>query len=183
MGRCYNFDFWKENKLFGMSTLWKHIDVYKVEDINEAEKQLWIVITESSWLLLEKTESGMVLKVWATLYTLTEVKVNPEVPHNLHFEWTNPDKSETFELEYYIEEIENCIKSITGKMKKLGIKVIHNGINEEIEEIKNGEISIENIIIKINESENRLGDSLKSDEVQNLLSLYQKASNHNNIGY
>ena len=52
LGRTYDLAAWKRNKLFGMLTLWKHIDVHKVEDINDAERKLWIVVTESSWLLL-----------------------------------------------------------------------------------------------------------------------------------
>lgn len=125
---------------------------------------------------MEGEDSNVVLKTWATLYALNAIKRSLDAPHNLHFEWNKPDKLETFEQEFYIEEAENCLSKVVEKIEKLGIDVFHNGIGKNNEETKSNYIDIESVLTEIGASEKRFSENLTLDQLQHLLALYQKVS-------
>jgi len=145
------------------------IDVYKTEDVNDCIGKLWIVVTDSAWLLFVGEKDSAMLKAWATLYTLQSLKRNLEAPFNLCFQWTKPDRIETFDQEFYIEEAKDCIGKITTNLKKLGVDIQH----KNTEETKNSSINIENVLLEIGIAEKRLSEDVSLEELQELLALYQ----------
>ena len=56
---------------------------------------LYIVVTESSWLLLEraKDENLGTLLVWATLHTLARLEHDLDMPNLLAFHWYKGGKT------------------------------------------------------------------------------------------
>lgn len=146
--------------------------MYKAEDVNDCSTKLWIVITESAWLLFAEEKDSMMLKAWATLYTLSSLKRNFDAPSNIHFQWTKPDRAEIFEQEFYVEEAKDCIERIVDKLKRLGVDVLYTDNNNK-EETKNN-IDIDNVLLEIAIAEKRLNENLPLPELQDLLALYQK---------
>lgn len=148
------------------------LDVYRAEDVNDAAEKLWVVVTESAWLLFAEKDA-VALKAWATLYTLNALKRNLDMPCVVHFVWTKPDRSETFEQEFYIEEAKECVEKIVDKLKRLGVDVQHIETSNA-EETKNNLIDIENVLLEIEIAEKKLHEDLSLEELQDLLALYQK---------
>jgi hypothetical protein len=148
------------------------VDLYKAEDVNNCTGKLWIVITDSAWLLFVGEKESAMSKAWATLYTLHSLKRNLEAPCNLHFQWTKPDRIGRFDQEFYIEEAKDCIEKITTNLKKLGVDIQYNNT----EEAKSSSIDIENVLLEIEVAEKRLSENAPLEELQELLTLYQKVS-------
>eukprot|EP00826_Nyctotherus_ovalis_P034794 TRINITY_DN2926_c0_g2_i12.p1 TRINITY_DN2926_c0_g2~~TRINITY_DN2926_c0_g2_i12.p1 ORF type:complete len:182 (-),score=42.38 TRINITY_DN2926_c0_g2_i12:284-829(-) len=161
------------SKLIPLLVSFTHtIDVYKVEDVNDAAEKLWVVVTESAWLLFAEKDTAT-LKAWATLYTLNALKRNLDMPCVVHFVWTKPDRSETFEQEFYIEEAKECVEKIVDKLKRLGVDVQHMETSNA-EETKNNLIDIENVLLEIEIAEKKVNEDLSLEELQDLVTLYQK---------
>jgi len=183
VGEIYDFNNWiscDKFSIFPYKTHYK-IEFFKVEDINDATKQLCILITESAFLLFEKiSENSGKLKIWASLFGLSKIERNIEVPKNIIFHWFMPNSNDLFKQEYFIEDADNLIKFMKIKMKNLGLGIEHIGglpeeKNEEKKEIISPENNIKQILEEIEKMDKDPKISVEIGNIQKLLDLYQKA--------
>ena len=155
------------------------LGVFKAESIDDSAKKLWLIVTESAWLILEQSpssndESKGTLRTWASLYGLKGMERNLDVPHNVVFEWHKPDTTEaaTFKQEYFVENAEACMHHIASKMAMLGMDVAHAGNHDGAS--SESDVDIAQLLAEVEDAEITMSKGLELNTLQRLVNLYQK---------